>query len=392
MTDGGPDRDDLHLSDELGAWFAGEIRQAELDLRRAPLRPARARRGPGRGIAAPAAGAILVVVLVIAGISRLPSLAGPATEPTGSAAPSTRVTAPEPLVSAPPAPTGVIDGRYGDGIPMTIDSEPVLRIPTLDDLAPADDTPFLLGAWTVDWTGITMSCVPMQGTPPPFGPMRCNTRWLTDAPANHGDSPLFLDSWPSMPAGPVVVRMHRHDERADLCEETYRNGCVALAVIDAVVWTGDEVTAATPIGPVDAIRRLQGALQGSLGELSIPRWRQQPRIDTQPSAAPEDCLPPYPTLSWSIRNEAPLFPIHTILVFPTVAARELVDQDLHTSGFSGKTESGQLCRVLADELYETEWVAVENVMVGVNYVDGASNPALPLLRKTIREALEGRGL
>jgi hypothetical protein len=389
MTDHRPDLDETRLSDELATWFAGEVRQAELDLRRAPLRPARARRGPARGIAAPAAGAILIVVLVIAGISRLPSLAGPATEPTGSAIPSSSVTASEPAATATPAPTGVIEGRYGDGIPMDIDGEPVLRIPSLD-LAPADVAPFLLGAWTIDWTGIVSSCGLQSGTPPPFGPRRCNTRWLSDGPAH---SPrLFLDSWPSMPAGPVVVRVHRHDDRAELCGAADREACEAMAVIEDVVWTGDQVTAAAPIGPVDAILRLQGALQGSLGELSIPRWRQQPRIDTQPSAAPEDCLPPYPTLSWLIWDEAPLDPIHTVLVFPTVAARERVDQDLHTSGFSGRTESGQLCRVLTDGFYQDEWIAVENVIVGVSYRDGASNPALPLLRMTIQEALEGRGL
>jgi hypothetical protein len=391
MTDRGPDLDETRISDELATWFAGEVRQAELDLRRAPLRPARARRGPARGIAAPAAGAILVVVLVIAGITRLPSLAGPATEPTGSAIPSSSVAASEPAATATPAPTGVIEDRYGDGIPMTIDGERVLRIPTLDDVAPADDSPFLLGAWTIDWNGVTMSCLPVPGTPPPFGPTRCNSRWLTEGPANHGDS-IGLESWPTIPAGPVVVRIHRHDERAELCEGTYREGCETLAVIEAVVWTGDEATAAAPIGPVDAILRLQGALQGSLGELSIPRWRQQPRIDTQPSAAPEDCLPPYPTLSWLIWHEAPLDPIHTILVFPNVAARERVDQDLHTSGLSGKTASGQLCRVLTDGPSETDWIAVANVMVGVSYEDSHSNPALPLLRISIQEALEGRGL
>ena len=391
MTDQPSDVDDARLHADLATWFEGEVRQAELDLRRAPLRPARARARPraARGIAAPAAGAILVVVLVIAGISRLPSLAGPATEPTGSAGPSSSVTASEPAASPTPAPTGVIEVRYGDGIPMEIDGEPVLRIRSLD-LAPTDDAPFLLGAWTVDWSGIRQTCalVNMVGTPPPFGP-RCNTRWLTDGPANHGDSPLFLDSWPSMPAGPVVVRVHRHDAKAELCETATREACEAMAVIEAVVWTGDEVTAAGPIGPVDAIQRLQGALQASLGDVLIPGWRQQPRPGAQPGGAPEPCRPPYPPLSWTVSGETP---IHTILVFPTVAARERVDQDLTASGFVGKTESGELCRVLTDGLYTREWIAVENVIVGVRVEVGTSNPGLPVLRKAIQEALEGRGL
>jgi len=394
MTDRDPDPDDARLSSELAGWFAGEVRQAELDLRRAPLRPARARarRGPAHGIAAPAAGLILVVVLVLAGISRLPSLAGPAAEMTSSARPSS-VTAPEPLTTASPVASGTVEGRYGDGIPMSLGGEPVLRIPDLDERAPRDDAPFLLGAWTVDWNGITMSCVLLSGTPPPFGPPRCNPRWLTDGPANRGASPLFLESWPSMPAGPVIVRIHRHDDRARLCEGTYRDRCEALGVIEDVVWIGDEATAAAPIGPIEAIQRLSGALPGLFDGTSLIPLRPD-AAPAGPSADPGTCQPPYPQLSWAVLTGADVLAtesvIRSILVFPTVGARERVDQDLWASGFNGQTPAGEGCAVIWDGMFTTEWIAVENVMVGVRYV--GTNPGLPLVRETIRAALEGQGL
>ncbi|MCI0581608.1 MAG: hypothetical protein L0227_01730 [Chloroflexi bacterium] len=391
MTDRSPTDDDARLHTELTAWFEGEVRQAELDLRRAPLRPARARRGPARGIAAPAAGAILVVVLVIAGVSRLPSLAGPATEPTGSTIPSSSVPASAPSDSATPAATGVITGRYGDGIPMDIDGEPVLRITSLD-LAPTDDTPFLVGAWTIDWKDVRMSCLPVPGTPPPFLP-RCNVRWLSDAPANRGDAVLGLYSWTPLSAGPVVVKVHRHDDRAGLCDAATREACEALAVVEDTQWTGDVVTAAEPISPVEAIQRLEGALPGSIREISM-LWGPAgpPRPGLGLGEAIGQCLPPYPQLSWTVWGASS---IRSILVFPSVAARERVDQDLTPTGFNGPTETGEDCsiRVIYDFTpYETEWIAVENVMVAIDVEVGVSDPGLPLLRKAISEALEGRGL
>jgi hypothetical protein len=384
MTDRGPDLDETRISDELATWFAGEVRQAELDLRRAPLRPARARRGPARGIAAPAAGAILVVVLVVAGISRLPSLAGPATEPTGSAIPSSSVTASEPAATATPAPTGVIEGRYGDGIPMDIDGEPVLRIPSLD-LAPADVAPFLLGAWTIDWTGIVSSCGLQSGTPPPFGPRRCNTRWLSDGPAH---SPLlFLDSWPSMPAGPVVVKVHRHDDRAELCGAADREACEAMAVIEDVAWTSDQVTAAAPIGAVSAVgRALSGErLQDVTLEAGLP---PDPGVPAGAASEPDiswpvvPCEPQAPALSWTVLGGA----VSHILVFPTTAAREAVDQSFLPTGWIGADG----CQTLADSMHSSEWIAVENVMVSLLVdVDGPTAEQAALA-EAIRVALERR--
>ena len=389
MTDRSPDIDVARLRGTLAAWFDGEVRQATVDLRRGPLRPSRARRGATRGFTAPAAGAILLVALVLAGISRLPSLVGPATEPTGSSGPSSPVTAPEPLTSIAPATTGVIEGRYGDGIPMRIDGEPVLRIPVLDAEAPMDDTSFLLGAWTVDWSGITVSCGISIETPPPIGPMRCNTRWLSDGPANHGHSPLFLDGWPTMPAGPVVVRVHRHDPRAQQCGPTLRDGCEATAVIEEVVWTGDDVTAAAPLGPVTVFARLSGAdptLSGAaitpvgrpLPE-PLPSMTPPPRGSGEPprlsGQLPRACELPRPPLSWSIAGAS----ISYVAIFPSTAAREALDRT-----------QGCFMIVPVDALFAHERIRVDNVVVEV-LVDpnGGPTPAQAALIEAIRQTLEG---
>jgi hypothetical protein len=261
----------------------------------------------------------------------------------------------------------------------------VLRIPSLD-LAPADDTSFLLGAWTADWTGVVMSCGLPLHTPPPFGP-RCNTRWLTDGPANHGDSPLFLYSWTPISAGPVVVRVHRHDDRAELCGAADREACEAMAVIEDVIWTSDQVTAAAPIGAVSAVgRALSGErLQDVTLEAGLP---PDPGVPAGAASEPDiswpvvPCEPQAPALSWTVLGGA----VSHILVFPTTAAREAVDQSFLPTGWIGADG----CQTLADSMHSSEWIAVENVMVSLLVdVDGPTAEQAALA-EAIRVALERR--
>jgi hypothetical protein len=383
MTDRQPDLDETRLSGELATWFAGEVRQAELDLRRAPLRPARARRGPARGIAAPAAGAILVVVLVIAGISRLPSLAGPATEPTGSSIPSSSVTASEPAATATPAPSGVIEGRYADGIPQVMDTEAVLRPSNVDQLGPADDRSFLLGGWSFDLLAIMYLCPIIVGSPPPFGPV-CGNQFLAELPLTFGDEPrVLLDGWtPDIPAGPVVLRVHVNDPLATRCAPAMREACEAMAVIEAVVWTGDDVTAAAPLTPIEAMQRLVGADPDLWQAVLTPASPGTPEFVTvEPDLQPlVRCEPPFPVLSWSANGSA----ITHILVFPTPQARAGVQPKLFASGWEGTNG----CRVIFDSLFAQEWVAVDNVMVAVNMNGDGPTPAQAARIDRVREALE----
>jgi hypothetical protein len=387
MTDRRPDRDETRLSDELATWFAGEIRQAELDLRRAPLRPARGRRGPARGIAAPAAAAILVVVLVIAGISRLPSLAGPATEPTGSASPVASPTASQPAATPSPEPASSIDSRYADGIPAVIDGERVVRPSTIERLGPGDDRSFLLGGWLFDYRGIVVSCGLQVAPPPSFGP-RCMTPYITDAPHDGSGGRIFVEDWVLQSGGgPVVFRVHRHDARAVSCVAERREACEATAVYEATVWAGDDVTAAGPLKPMAVVSALSFA-DPRLSEATLTpvgRLPQGPSVEPtsavpSPGGGPDRCAPPFPPMTWSVVGSG----LSLVLVFPSVAAREAVESKFNASGFEGIGG----CWVITDSYFNHEWVAVANVMVAVQVnVDGPTAAQAKLV-EDVREALE----
>jgi len=385
MTDRQPDLDDARLHRDLATWFEGEVRQAAVDLRRAPLRPARARRAAPRSIAAPAAGAILVVVLVVAGITRLPSLAGPATEPTGSAGPTASSTAPEPTATATasPEPASSIDSRYDDGIPSFIDGVRVVRPSTIDRLGPADDRPFLLGGWLFDYKGIVLACGLNIGPPPTFGP-RCMSPYVSDTPRRGWLSEsVVLEGWSiQIGGGPVVLRVHRHDAEAATCSPERREACELTAVIDEILWVGDDVTAAAPLTPIEAMQRLAGVV-GALGQSTISPVGEQWR--DRPITAPPPCVPPFPRMTWSVSGSGLVY----ILVFPSVAALEAVDQDFTASGWRGSDDDGNSCLVITDSLFNHEWIAVDNVMVSVLVdVDGA-NPRQAALVEAVRSALEG---
>lgn len=354
MTDRGFDSDDTRLPRELARWFDGEVRQADLDLRRSPLRPIRARRGPARGIAAPAAGAILVVVLVIAGISRLPSLVGPATESTDSPAPPATFTGPELLATATLAPTGVIERRYGDGIPASIDGERVVRPSTIDRLGPNDERPFLLGGWLFDWKGIVLACALV--TPMEFGP-RCMSPYVSETPMS-GPS-VILDGAPGRTdGGPVVFRVHRHDEQAATCDPGRRETCELTAVIEAVVWAGDDATVTEPISAAAAGRLLR-SLDLGLGGATItavppskPAKTPAPTLPSSSGPINFSGLPPCndtgSALRWSIEGAE----IGWLGVYPSAAA-------------AAEASGCGVFIIPVDGLTYRDWLTVENVRVQV---------------------------
>jgi hypothetical protein len=389
MIDRRPDSDDAALRADLDAWFQGEVRQAAADLRRAPLRPSRARVVPGRGAATPAVAAALLVILVVAGISRLPAFGGPGVEPTGDGTPTAPTTEPsasapgssEPLPSAS-APPLAIGGRFDDGIPMSIDGESVLRPGAVERRAPVGDAPFLVGGWTYDFQAVFYSCAIILGTPPPFGP-HCGNPFLADTALVFGEGPrVMLAGWTSeLGGGPFVVRVHRHDAQAAGCEPELREACESMAVVEGVVWAGDEVTTAEPFSPIAVFDRLIGAdpnlYQANL--TAVPGTIVYPDdvIGTQPR--PFACPPPVPDLAWSVEGSG----LTMVLVFPTTAAREATDQDFTATGYRGDG-----CFVTTDSTFMHEWIAVANVMVAVQIdVDGAT-PAQAKLVDDVRASLE----
>jgi len=385
MTD---EHDDQRLTARLSTWFEREVRQAESDLRRAPLRSTRARTMRRWELLGPALGAVLVVVLVVAGASRLPSLLGPAAEPSTSSPPTSSSTPGPATPSLSPGPTsspaaGAIGSRFDDGIPNRIDGELVLRPSTIDRLGPSDDRSFLLGGWLFDYDGLVLSCA-IEIDPVRFGP-RCMSPYVSESPMTDLSGRVVVEGWGQRTGGgPVVLRVHRHDPVAATCMPERREACELTAVIEQVVWSGDEVTAAAPITATQAIQRLLAAdptlIEGDLTAIPPPPAEPTPTPAANERRPFGGCPPQFPRLAWWVSGGA----IGTVLVFPTTAAREAVDQDFHASGWRGANG----CVVIADGLFANEWVAVDNVMVGVLIDPDGATPEQAALAEAVRSALE----
>ena len=397
MTDR-PLNSDAALRADLEAWFQGEVRQAAADLRRASLRPARARVVPARGVPGSAIAGLLVVILVLAGISRLPAFSGPAAEPTGEGASPTAspmessATPPEPTESSPStsAPPVSIGDRFDDGIPATIDGERVVRTGSLEQLGPGDDRSFLLGGWVFDFRDITPSCA-LRIDPVAFGP-RCMSPYLSDLPTRIPS--VFIERWPYLiGGGPVVLRVHRHDAEAATCTPARRQACELTAVVEDVLWNGDDVTAAAPFSAIAAFDRLKGA-DPNFGTAALTPVPHLPDGHTSPQPSPrlgglggllQPCGPPFPQLGWIIVGSG----VSYVLVFPTSAARDREDENFLASGWRGRSPDGlTLCQTITDAAFNHEWIAVENVLVAVQVdVDGAT-PEQAKLVSDVRESLE----
>lgn len=406
MTDRRPDAPDDPLPARLSSWFDQEVRQAGADLRAAPLAASRARQSRSRAPFAPVAAVILVVIVVIAGLTRLPGVT-PGTEPIGStgATSASGSGAPSPLTS--PGTTGVpateVASRYPDGIPSSLAGRYVAR-PSNIDREPVTDQPFLLGGWSFDFSAIAYSCPAQIGTPPPFGP-RCGTPFLADQPLMNDAPRVLLDGWTAaIPAGAVILQVHRDDARAALCADDQM--CRQIAVIEKVVWTGDALMATAPRTATDTFMRLIEAdanlPQATLTPVGMvvpvapggipgftpnfhPGTRPAPlaTVDTRTGYFGAQCQPPYPAQAWTLNPAG----IWSVLVFPTTAAREAVDQDFLASGFIGTSTGGGTCQTITDGLYLTTWVAVDNVMVAVHVNVGGPTAAQARLIDDVRGVL-----
>lgn len=321
----------------------------------------------------PVTAVAVVAMLIAAGASRLPLLT-PGSQPTDSAFPAVSGVVP-PTVGPPtvgpstPAATGtaaigLVGARYADGVPSLIDGEAVLRPTSVERRAPTDASTFLLGGWSFAF-GRTYACPAIFGSPAPFGP-RCGTPFVADTPTWADESRVRLDGWTTnLPAGPIVLRVHRHDPLAATCSTDLRGACEGMAVIEGVVWAGDEVTAAAPLSVVQTMDRLVSANTGlargtftAVGRLWLERQSAGPTMGPDPMAS---CIPPFPTLSWSVAQSGIVY----VLVFPSIAAREALDQDFTASGWRGTAADGSSCFLIADSLFSHEWVAGQNVMVAV---------------------------
>lgn len=377
-----PDRfEDPDLPDRLRSWFDHEVQQANVDLHRSTLRAVHSRSLRSRTVGGSLTLLAVIAILITAGSSRIPFIS-PGGEPSDHPPVGAFDTAPPTIVptNQPPGPTAVsavVGTRYADGIPSILDGAPVLRPSAVGTSAPGDDSSFLLGGWAFDFGAITIACPAIVGAPATYGP-RCGTPFLAEAPT-YGDSErVQVDGWTSaIPPGPVVLRVHRHDQRSETCAPEARDGCESMAVIEAAVWTGDDVTAAAPISAVQAVNRLTSA-DPSFGNADLSTLR------TQLTELRYNCIPPFPTLAWWVAGSG----IATLLVFPSVAAREAVDQDFTASGWVGRTRDGAItCSVTTDGVFSNTWVSGENVMVAILIEPRGPTSVQAALIEAVRAAL-----
>lgn len=177
--------------------------------------------------------------------------------------------------ASPPSPSKSL--LLVDGVPPSIDGQPVLRA---DDLRAAiassrDDAPFLAGGW-LQSHGVVRSC-PME--PVGYGPMQaavdmCGSFGLYDQPVRglviwvaHGDPGLLTPGMIGVDR-PVVLELHTHDTRCQLA------GCAEEPVLGGVAWLGDigiadDSLAPHPTRPPTSITQDQ-AIAKALTEVSFP--------------------------------------------------------------------------------------------------------------------------
>jgi hypothetical protein len=207
---------------------------------------------------------------------------------------------------------------------------------------------------------------------------------------------ILLDGWTAaIPPGPVAFEVQRRlDDQARLCVDDA--SCPQVVTIKRVVWSGDAVTAAAPRTAPDTFMRLVEA-DPNLPQATIaavprtaplnsgPQGRpvRTPSGDTTAGPFAGRCTAPYPRQAWTIQGSW----ITTVVVFPTVAAREAADQNFLGSGFIGTTPDGGTCQMIVDSFFNYEWIAVDNVMVAVQVNVNRPTAAQTKLIDEVRTAL-----
>jgi hypothetical protein len=238
MTDQDP------LEGRLSRWFAQEVRRAERDLATRPATPAlRHRRASGL----PVAFSVLGLAVAVGAIAVFQLPVDPARPSTG---PALATRAPLGPASSPPA-IGV-----DDSIPATIDGEPVLGVAEARERAAAATSrdPFLVGGVA---SHLRRRCAPLL--------LECPGLVLESPdPLAYSVQVLVAADGLVIPAGPVVLRVHAADPRADECAEARRETCRRTLVAEAVVWPGPPVAIADGV-PVDI---------GGQPVLSVPEARE----------------------------------------------------------------------------------------------------------------------
>ena len=242
--------------------------------------------------------------------------------------------------------------RFADGIPSSIAGELVRRPAGFaTSNLPAGES-FLIGGWGMP-TYYACPAIPLEGS---HGSCAGGSDFA-DTPVGGGK----IRAIPALPTGPVVVRAHTP------LPEDCPSGCPAvhLLIVEEIVWRGDEFTAASPRSILGVATALD------LGELTA-------------SHAAVECDPGFPSVRWIASDRTD---IGLILVFPSTAAREAIDQNYRADGYWGTDRTGAPCATIIDAASAWRWVAVDNVMVQVMGTVGGTPAALDQVAKDIETRL-----
>jgi hypothetical protein len=268
--------------------------------------------------------------------------------------------------------------RYDDGIPRTWQGQPVLRGQAALDFAKADTdtTPFLVAFWT-DYPDL-MNC----NAQPQFDNDCEGMGDIGDEPGvPFGTLGAALHMLPThigtVTPGPMIVRAHTHDPKALACTTDRLASCAAVMVIDEILWTGDQATAAHPI----TVSQVVAAFGGVTG-LTFP---SNMFVGDLPGA-PQVFFPgPGP---W-FEGAAAVFPSAETLAaaFPDVAAHGESDSFPVNSILDGLTGGGSdPNRGPGVFTFKYHWLARGNVLVGIRY-DASLGPDMDPYVKMARANL-----
>ncbi len=174
-----------------------------------------------------------------------------------------------PNVSSTSSSPGVTE-RYPDGLPRTLDGQPVLRgaAALAHARATPDAMPFLLGGWVTVVPGLPLACPAVLPSTGSEWLAPCGQPSFSDVAGDAAGDLVaageltfhFLDT-SGLPSGPAILRVHVHDPRASQCggQDTV---CGRAMVAEAVLWTGDGATAPHPLDLARATSGLRTVVPG----------------------------------------------------------------------------------------------------------------------------------
>lgn len=261
------------------------------------------------------------------------------------------------------SPDTTVTGRYADGIPAAMNGEPVFRAAALlaaiqGPRAGTGGRSFLLGGWSPD--PFTRACPAVRSDQAMYALAPACGGWpIGETPQLFGVEPTTVDAilmGRTVPAGPVVLRVHDRDPAAAACPADLQARCETAVVVDAVIWNGDELTASAPLRADQAMTRLLGPVPALhvLSRTPAPAGENLPLLGS-------DCNPGWPVQTWQADGVV----VGSILVFPTVAARAAAEPNFLAGGYRGATSAGASCLLTVDSFGLSDWVGGANVLVQV---------------------------